>query len=115
MSETIFQIGDIPPYQSPTLEKLKEDKALVPSTICATCPVSLWYLTDIGPSNYCRLMHSLTWGGEEQTKMKACDGEHMAQMQRLRRYQTKFLGGQEDDPSGEYEPPMESEFPPPAD
>ncbi len=115
MSETIFQIGDIPPYQSPTLEKLREGKGLVPSTICAGCPVSLWYLTATGPSNYCRVMHSLTWGEEQQIKMEACDGEHLAQMQRLRRYQKNFMKGQGEEPGDDYEPPMEDEFPPPVD
>ncbi len=73
---------EVPPYVSPTLQKLRVDERPNPSTVCEGCPASLWYITSDGLNNFCRVMRLLTWSKEEPQALKDCDGEKLAQAER---------------------------------
>ncbi|MCA8270367.1 conjugal transfer protein TraH [Burkholderia vietnamiensis] len=86
MSDTTQQnlMGqEVPPYVSPTLQRLPVEKRPNPSTVCEGCPASLWYVTSDGLANFCRAMRVLTWSKEEPKALTDCDGEVLAQIERI--------------------------------
>jgi len=76
-------LADLPPYVSPTLEKLDARLRPSPSTVCEACPGSVWFAGKDGVKCFCRVMHLITWSSEEPNAMTACDGEVMANLARL--------------------------------
>lgn len=65
-------------YVSPTITNLPSDQRPNPSTVCETCPASVWFKSPVELKCYCRVMHLVTWGPEEKTVLKACDGREAA-------------------------------------
>ncbi len=76
-------LADLPPYVSPTLQKLDARLRPNPSTVCEGCPGSVWFSGKDGVKCFCRVMHLITWSSEEPNAMTACDGEVMANLARL--------------------------------
>jgi hypothetical protein len=66
--------GDVGEYLSPTVAQLDTSRRPNPSSLCATCPNSLWFATADHLKCYCRLMHVVTWSSEEPKPIVACDG-----------------------------------------
>lgn len=87
-TETPFPILDgLPPYVSPTLQKLDARLRPNPSTVCEGCPASVWFSGKDGVKAFCRVMHLIVWSSEEPNAMTACDGEVMANLQRAQELQ----------------------------
>jgi len=75
-------LDELPPYVSPTLQKLDARLRPSPSTICEACPASVWLSGKDGVKCFCRVMHLITWSSEEPAATQACDGEVMANLER---------------------------------
>ena len=60
------------PYASPVLSMLDEEDKPQPLPACGGCPAAVWYHTSQTLKCFCRVMHNLTWGGEEKPVM-LCD------------------------------------------
>lgn len=65
-------------YESPTITNLQKDQRPQPSTVCETCPASVWLKSPVELKCYCRVMHLVTWGPEDKTVLTACDGREAA-------------------------------------
>ena len=63
--------------RGPTLEALGEVRHPKPSTVCETCPMSLWLATEWDLKCYCRLMHTLSWDSTEPRPLTHCDGPYL--------------------------------------
>ena len=59
---------------SPTLDAL--DKARLPKvkTACQACPNSMWFSSPEEVKCYCRIMHTISWGGNDSSLITKCDG-----------------------------------------
>ena len=76
--------GGPPIYISPVLQKLHEDSRPKPSPACATCPASLWFISNEQLQCFCTRMHLIVWNGVEKPVMK-CDGRELAIVELLAR------------------------------
>lgn len=72
------------PYISPTLASISAKDRPDPSTVCEVCPASVWFVSPAGVKCYCRVMHLVTWSKEEPNDLTHCDGEVMANLERLK-------------------------------
>ena len=70
--------ANLPPYDSPTLKQLPQNRRPSPSTVCERCPASVWFISTVAVKCYCRVMHLMTWSPQEPNAMTQCDGEVMA-------------------------------------
>ena len=77
----------LPPYVSPTLQRIGARRRPEPSTHCEVCPASLWFATPSEVRCFCRVMHSFTWTAEEPTAIVDCDGEVEANLERLAQFE----------------------------
>ena len=47
-----------------------------PSTVCISCPQSLWFTSAVDLRCYCRLMNLLVWSRAEPNALLDCDQLH---------------------------------------
>lgn len=66
---------------SRTLEQLEESRRPKPSTICETCPNSVWFASPVEVRCYCRVMFLVTWSSKEPNVLLLCDGIYLGQDQ----------------------------------
>ena len=71
-----------PPYVSPTLLGIQQDRRPPNFTICQSCPASVWFASPQAVKCYCRIMHAEVWSTEDPRVLEACDGQAMAEAQR---------------------------------
>ena len=66
-------------YISPTIANLPTSSRPNPSTICESCPASLWMVTPKNLTCFCQLMRLKTYTSEEPAMiLKECDGVEKA-------------------------------------
>lgn len=74
---------ELAPYISPTLASISAKERPDPSTVCEVCPASVWFTSPAGLKCFCRVMHLVTWSKEEPNDLTHCDGEVMANLERM--------------------------------
>ena len=67
------------PAASPTLHGLAESRRPKASTVCETCPNSVWFTSPVEVKCYCRVMFLVTWSTKEPHQLTACDGVFLGQ------------------------------------
>ena len=66
-----------PLHESPVLLALAAQGRATPSTVCRSCPQSLWFATQANLKCYCKAMFVVTYSDESpegQTTLTVCDG-----------------------------------------
>jgi hypothetical protein len=64
---------------SPTLDALDESRRPKASTVCESCPNSVWFASPAEVKCYCRVMFLITWSSKEPNQITHCDGEFLGQ------------------------------------
>ena len=54
-----------------------------PSTVCNTCPQSLWFVSAVALRCYCQSMHVIVWSPTEPNALVDCDQMHLGSAQGL--------------------------------
>jgi hypothetical protein len=62
------------PARGPTLTALDPSRLPKNSTVCETCPLSLWFASERELRCYCRLMFTITWDNADPRPLSHCDG-----------------------------------------
>lgn len=75
-TEPMDDIGEL--YVSSTVQRLPRNRRPSPSTVCETCPASVWYTMQSQVKCYCRVMHLHSWDSEEPKPLTSCDGREAA-------------------------------------
>ena len=75
-------------FASMVVSALDETNQPNPLPACATCPESLWYITERGLSNYCGAMGAITWDRKSKPVM-SCDGKAAAILEILAKRKSK--------------------------
>lgn len=68
----------VPGIGSPALQQIERSRRPDPSTICETCPASLWFVSPDRVRCYCRIMHLVVWSTDEPNVLTNCDGPSIA-------------------------------------
>lgn len=71
----------MPPYISPSLLALPENRRPNPSTLCEVCPAAMWIVLPMELRCFCRDMHRDMWSQDQQTVVQVCDGKLRAEME----------------------------------
>ncbi|MCL6509828.1 MAG: hypothetical protein K6U78_03990 [Anaerolineae bacterium] len=79
---TGYELGELPPYISPTLASINAKARPERSTVCEVCPASVWFASEGGLKAFCRVMHLITWSNEDPNALTHCDGQVMAELER---------------------------------
>lgn len=61
-------------WRGPTLSSLEQARLPKVSTVCESCPVSLWLASAKELRCYCRMMHTMTWDSADPRPLTHCDG-----------------------------------------
>ena len=64
--------------RGPTLSQLAQSRLPKVSTVCETCPLSLWFAGLKDLRCYCRLMHTITWDSADPRPLSLCDGPQLS-------------------------------------
>ena len=64
--------------RGPTLTALGPSRLPKVSTVCETCPLSLWFASAKTLRCYCRLMFTVTWDSAAPLPLTHCDGPHLS-------------------------------------
>ena len=82
-------LDELPPYVSPTLQRIDAPRRPNPSTMCEGCPASLWFASETEVRCFCRTMHLFIWTAEEPNALTECDGEVAANLERQAQFESR--------------------------
>ena len=73
--EVIEELEDsIASNTSQTLQELEKDRQPKMKIACQACPNSMWFSSPEEVKCYCRIMHTISWGGNDSSLITKCDG-----------------------------------------